>query len=128
TTSATAPKFVLLGCDNKPEVAPTTISNCGDGAVGLNGLHWTTWSPQLASGHGTYYLNDCQPHCVAGHFHDYPALAVLWGSATVQGHPSERKYTQMTLIFTGKRPPSYQEVNGKRVVSYPVTLTLPLFP
>jgi hypothetical protein len=128
TTSTTAPKFVLLGCDDKPEVAPASISNCGDGAVGLQGLHWTSWTQRLASGSGTYFLNDCTPTCVAGHFHDYPALVVLWGSAAVQGHPSDRKYTEMTLIFTGKRPPSYHLVNGKSVVTYPVTLTLPTFP
>jgi len=127
-TSATAPKFVLLGCDNDAEVAPSSISNCGDGAAGLTGLHWTSWTSHLASGYGTYYLNDCTPTCVGGHFHTYHALVALWGSAAVKGHPSERKYTEMTLIFTGTRPPFYQVINGKTVVTHPVTLTLPTFP
>jgi hypothetical protein len=126
--ATTAPKFVLLGCDNRAEVAPSDISNCGDGAVGVTRLHWTSWTSHLASGYGTYFLNDCTPTCVGGHFHTYPALVALWGSARVQGHPSERKYTQMTLIFTGPRPPAYHEVNGKTVVTHPVTLTLPTFP
>ena len=128
TTSATAPKFVMLGCNNDAEVAPSDISNCGDGAVGLTRLHWTSWTSHLASGYGTYFLNDCTPTCVGGHFHTYPALVTLWGSAAVKGHPTERKYTEMTLIFTGKRPPNYQYVNGKEVVTHPVTLTLPTFP
>jgi hypothetical protein len=128
TTSATTPKFVLLGCDNDAEVAPSSISNCGDGAVGLTGLHWTSWTSDLASGYGTYYLNDCTPTCVGGHFHTYHALVALWGSAAVKGHPSERKYTEMTLIFTGTRPPFYQVVNGKTVITHPLTLTLPTFP
>lgn len=128
TASAAGPKFVLLGCDNDAEVAPSGISNCGDGAAGLTRLHWTSWTSHLASGYGTYFLNDCTPTCVAGHFHTYPALVALWGSAAVKGHPSERKYTQMTLIFTGQRPPSYHEVNGKTVITHPVTLTLPTFP
>src|ERR1700738_2988687 len=51
TTSATAPKFVLLGCTGNAEVAPSSISNCGDGAVGLQGLHWTSWTSHLASGY-----------------------------------------------------------------------------
>jgi hypothetical protein len=96
--------------------------------VGLTRLHWTSWTSHLASGYGTYFLNDCTPTCVGGHFHSYPALVTLWGSAAVKGCPSERKYTQMTLIFTGKRPPAYQDVNGKTVVTHPVTLTLPTFP
>jgi len=126
--TASAPRFVLLGCSNDAEVAPPGISNCGDGAAGLTGLHWTSWTSHLASGYGTYFLNDCTPTCVGGHFHAYPALAVLWGSAAVKGHPSERKYTQMTLVFTGTRPPAFQLVNGKTVVTHPVTLTLPTFP
>jgi hypothetical protein len=128
TASATAPKFVLLGCNHNAEVAPSGISNCGDGAVGEQGLHWTSWTSHLASGYGTYFLNDCTPTCAGGHFHTYPATVVLWGSAAVSGHPSERKYTEMTLIFTGTRPPFSQVVNGKTVVTHPVTLTLPTFP
>jgi hypothetical protein len=128
TTSGTAPKFVLLGCDDNAQVAPSGISNCGDGAVGVKGLHWTSWTSHLASGYGTYFRNDCTPTCVAGHFHDYPALVTLWGGAAVKGHPTERKYTAMTLIFTGPRPPVYQVVNGKTVITHPVTLTLPTFP
>lgn len=128
TTSGTAPKFVMLGCNNDAEVAPLDISNCGDGAVGVTRLHWTSWTSHLASGYGTYFLNDCTPTCAGGHFHAYPALVTLWGSAAVKGHPSERKYTEMTLIFTGKRPPNYQLVNGKTVITHPVTLTLPTFP
>jgi hypothetical protein len=128
TVSAVAPKFILLGCNNDAEVAPSSISNCGDGSVGLTGLHWTSWTSHLASGYGTYFLNDCTPTCVGGHFHTYPALVNLWGSAAVKGHPAERKYTEMTLVFTGTRPPVYNVVNGKEVVSHPVTLTLPTFP
>ncbi len=128
TASTTTPKFVLLGCDNDAEVDPSSISNCGDGAAGLTGLHWTSWTSHLASGYGTYYLNDCTPTCAGGHFHTYPALVDLWGSAAVKGHAPERKYTEMTLVFTGTRPPFYQVVNGKTVVTHPVTLTLPTFP
>ncbi len=128
TTRATTPRFILLGCNNDAEVAPSGISNCGDGAVGLTGLHWTSWTPHLASGYGRYFLNDCTPTCAGGHFHTYPALVDLWGSAAVSGHPAERKYTRMTLVFTGTRPPAYQVVNGKTVVTHPVTLTLPTFP
>ena len=128
TASATAPKFVLLGCNDDAEVAPSGISNCGDGAEGLTGLHWTSWTSHLASGYGTWYRNDCTPTCVAGHFHTYPAIVALWGSAPVKGCPSERKYTELTLIFTGTRPPFYQLVNGKTVITHPATLTLPTFP
>lgn len=128
-TTAAASQFVVLGCDLKGLVKPSQyVLACGDGNAGLRGLHWTSWTPQLASGYGTYYVNDCKPYCAAGHFHYYPALAVFWGSGTVARHPSERRYAQVTLVFTGKRPPSYQLVNGKSVTAYPPTGTWPLQP
>jgi hypothetical protein len=129
TSNAAATKFVALGCDLAGQVMPSQyVLACGDGNAGLQGLHWTSWTPQLASGYGTYYVNDCKPYCAAGHFHAYPALAVMWGRGAVAGHPSERRYTQVTLIFTGKRPPFYQLVNGKSVITYPSSQTWPLWP
>jgi hypothetical protein len=53
------------------------------------------------------------------------AANVLWGSATVQGYPADRRYTEVTLIYTAKRPPYYQVVNGKVVPTYPPALTVP---
>jgi hypothetical protein len=123
TARAAAPRLVVLGCNNAPEVTPPGITSCTDRTLGLRGVHWTSWTPQLASGFGTYVLKDAR-----GHLQSYPALVALWGSAAVKGHPAERKYTQLTLIFTGTRPPDYQLVNGKTVVTHPVTLTLPTFP
>jgi hypothetical protein len=128
-TRAAAPEFVALGCDLKGQVMPTQyVLACGDGNAGLNGLHWASWTPQLASGYGTYFVNDCKPDCAAGHFHSYPALALLWGSGGVAGHPAQRRYTQVTLVFTGARPPFYDYVNGKRVTTRPATQTWPLWP
>jgi hypothetical protein len=49
---------------------------------------------------------------------------VLWGSAKVKDHPAERRYTKLTVIFTGKkRPPVYVLKNGKPVATYPLTQT-----
>ena len=54
-------------------------------------------------------------------------VAVLWGSATVKGHPGERRYTEATLSYTKRRPAVYAtSCNGKVVATYPVTQTLPL--
>jgi hypothetical protein len=49
----------------------------------------------------TEYENDCKPDCAQGHIHYYPALVVLWGSGSVPGHPAERRYTEVTLIYRG---------------------------
>lgn len=123
--AASAPTYVVADCFQL-QVRPTSyVFTCADGGVGLEGLHWTTWSPRLASGYGTYYANDCTPNCADGHFHTYPALVVLWGSGAVKGHSADRRYTEFTLIFTGKRPPVYHYNNGKPYNTYPVTQTFP---
>jgi hypothetical protein len=119
------PRYVMLDCGFKPVVAPSTvIVTCADAGIGLRDMHWTSWTPRLASGHGTFWENDCKPDCADGHFHYYPSLAVLWGSATVEGHPADRRYTELTVIFTGKmRPPVYVVKNGQLVATYPLTQT-----
>jgi hypothetical protein len=86
---------------------------------------WTSWTPKLASSYGTFRENDRKPNCAEGHFHHYRSLEVLWGSATVTGHPAERRYTKLTVIFTGKmRPPVYVVKKGKLVATHPLTQTL----
>ena len=127
TQAATAktPKYVVLDCTFKPVVAPSTfVIACADGGIGVRDLHWTSWTPQLASGYGTFWENDCTPSCAQGHVHYYPSREVLWGSATVKGHPADRRYTELTVIFTGKtRPPVYVLKNGKLVATHPLTQT-----
>jgi hypothetical protein len=123
--TAKTPKYVVLNCSFKPVVAPSTlVITCADAGIGVQGLHWASWTPKLASGHGTFWENDCVPNCATGHFHYYPSLEVLWGSATVRGHPADRRYTKLTVIFTGKkRPPVYVVRMGKLVATYPLTQT-----
>jgi hypothetical protein len=130
TVSATKDvKYVLFDCNSGPEVEPASyVAFCADDGAGLQQLHWTSWTPKLASGYGTMYENDCIPYCAAGHVYDYPALVVLWGSATVKGHPAERRYQWLTLIFTGKRPPVYNLVHGKLTATHPATQTWPTDP
>ena len=125
--SAKTPKYVVLDCSLKPVVAPPSlIVTCADAGIGLRDLHWTSWTPKLASGYGTFWEKDCKPNCAEGHFHSYLSLEVLWGSATVKGHPADRRYTKLTVIFTGKtRPPVYVLKNGKLVATYPLTQTFP---
>jgi hypothetical protein len=123
--TATALRYVVLNCSLKPVVRPPAIIiACADAGTGVQDLHWTSWTPKLASGYGTFWENDCTPNCAEGHIHHYPSLEMLWGSAMVQGHPADRRYTKLTVIFTGKtRPPVYVLKNGKLVATYPLTQT-----
>jgi hypothetical protein len=123
--AAKTPRYVALNCSFKPVVEPSTyVIACADYGIYLQGLHWTSWTAKEASGYGTFWENDCTPSCADGHFHHYSALEVLWGSAAVKGHPADRRYTELTVIFTGKtRPPVYVLKNGKLVATYPLTQT-----
>jgi hypothetical protein len=125
STKAATANYVVLDCSFKPVVMPSTyVIACADAGMGVQDLHWTSWTPKLASGYGTFWENDCTPNCAEGHIHHYRSLEVLWGSATVTGHPADRRYTKLTVIFTGKkRPPVYVLKNGKRVATYPLTQT-----
>ncbi len=126
TTHAAAARYVVLDCAFKTEVKPGTyVLTCADAGMGLEHTHWTSWTPELASGYGSEWVNDCEPNCAEGHFHHYRVLAVLWGSGNVKGHPAERRYTHLTLIYTGARPPVYVLEHGKLVATYPATQTLP---
>lgn len=127
-SAAPAPQYVVINCQGKAQVKPRTISlACADNGIGLTHLHWTSWTPELASAYGTERENDCTPSCAEGHVHYYPVLAMLWGSATVKGHPTERRYTEATLSYPKGRPPVYvRNCSGKVVATHPVSQTLPL--
>ena len=46
------------------------------------------------------------------------------GKCHGEGPPADQRYTDLTVIFTGKtRPPVYVLKNGKLVATYPLTQT-----
>lgn len=106
--SAHVPLYVVVSCTGQAQVKPGRISlACADNGIGLTHLHWTSWTPELASAYATSWTNDCKPDCAEGHVYYYPVVAVLWGSAAVKGHPAERRYLWATLTYTTKRHPAF---------------------
>jgi hypothetical protein len=112
---------VVLDCPGVPAlVRPKNyILTCADGYIQLQKLSWTSWTPGLASATGTLVKNTCTPSCVAGHFHSYPVLVVLWGRAAVKNRPGQQCYTRMTLIYPGARP---QGASQTETISLPTSL------
>ena len=127
-SSPAALRYVVLNCLGSARAKPGTIAlACADNGIGLTHLHWASWTPKLASAYGTEWQNDCKPNCAQGHIHNYPVVAMLWGSATVKGHPGDRRYTQATLSYPQGRPAVYVPgCNGKVAATHPVSQTLPL--
>ena len=116
--------YVVLNCNFKPVAEPSTyVLTCADAGIGLKGQHWTSWTSHLASGYGTLWENNCTPNCADGKIIDYPALVTLWEPAALKGHPGDRQYTELTVIFPSGRPPVYVRDNGKVVKTFPLTQT-----
>src|ERR1700748_3225611 len=70
TAAAASPPYVVVNFEMNEQVrAGSYVPGCADNGAGLQGLHWTSWTPRLASGYGTEYENDCKPDCAEGHIH-----------------------------------------------------------
>lgn len=124
-TKSAAPEYVVLTCAGKPAAQPSGWTPyCADDGVYLSGMHWGSWNSHMASGYGTVAENDNYPNHAEGTIYTVPALVTLWGSTSVRNHPGERTYTEMTLIFPGRRPAVYEKVNGRWTAAYPATQTL----
>ncbi|MFG3200744.1 hypothetical protein [Streptomyces sp. NPDC048192] len=113
---ASTARPVLVDCFFHRNVRPTDfILACGDGNSRLTGLHWTQWGPGAAKAVGVNWVNDCNPYCAAGTFHRYPVVIRLTGEQQWKKHPSFRRYTQISLTYTGARPDGF-----KQVMTYPL--------
>jgi hypothetical protein len=119
---ATASVPLVINCLGHGQTRPHRyVLTCADGNDYLTGLQWTSWGA-TGYGSGTSVFNDCTPSCVSGHFHHFPVLVVLWRAKPWPGHPGERYFTRVTLIYSGRR--TYRA--GGRVHRLPVTSTSPL--
>lgn len=102
TARPAAPAKVIVNCEGRKQVEPRQfVLACADGNAYLDKLAWTSWTPAMGTAAGVFIVNDCNPFCAAGHFHSYQVLAVVWGSSRYHG---SQRYSELTIIFTGKRP------------------------
>ncbi|MQY34309.1 hypothetical protein SRB17_22750 [Streptomyces sp. RB17] len=102
---------VLVDCFFHRNVRPADfILACGDGNSRLTGLHWSQWGPDGAKAVGVNWVNDCDPYCAAGTFHQYPVVIRLTGEQQWKKHPSFERYAQMSLTYTGARPKGFNQV------------------
>ena len=113
-----APSRVVLNCQGRAQVRPGSyVRTCADANDYLTGLSWKSWGPGLATATGVQKENDCVPNCAGGHFRSYRVDVVFWDSAAVR--PGEQRYTRVTLLYPGSRPPA-----GSRPGPDTVTMTL----
>ena len=80
-SSATTAQRYLPNCLGQLQLRPRVVYlACADGNFGVKQLAWVVWGGARAVGVGRAWANDCQPSCVAGHTHEYPAVLILTGS------------------------------------------------
>jgi hypothetical protein len=116
---------VVLDCAVHGETRPGRYDlACAGGGGYLSGLHWVSWGSSAAFADGFSTVNDCTPSCVAGHGHSFPVLVALWRAEPRPGHPGQRHFTRLTVIYTGSR--SYGA--GGTTHRLPATATYPLSP
>jgi len=93
----------VVGDCTKSQVRPATIVvACADANLQLTHLRWASFGAATAHASGSYYINDCNPYCAAGHFHSYPVKVVLSQAAVCPDKHDD--YREATVTFTGSRP------------------------
>lgn len=91
----------VLTCVGQPQVRPTNyLLSCADANASWKQVKWLSWRAQTAVGTGALYQNDCQPNCVSGRFHSYPARVVL--SDVKRTKKYGLLYSQATFSFSLK--------------------------
>ena len=80
-----------------PQQKPTslTLDNHDD----IDGLTWSSWGSQTATGHGTVHIDDCTPDCASGHNQDIRATITLTTIKTINNH---QEYTTFSLTWPGQ--------------------------
>lgn len=111
--------MALANCLGKPAVRPTSvILTCADGNFSVEKIQWTGWGEAFAAGTGTGKLNDCEPTCVAGHFHSYPMVVIASGRQTCPN--GQKAYAKITYAFIGRPPANVPEDPTMPVPCHPM--------
>jgi hypothetical protein len=76
---------------------------CGDGAVRLAKLRWSSWSRSQAKGHGVYQVVSCNPSCADGKLKSYPVTITLSRPKSCPRH-AHRAFGRVTYAFGASRP------------------------
>jgi hypothetical protein len=102
THASAVASVAVYDCLNKPEVRPGTFELFCDGSGYFTRLRWSTWNPSTATATGRLYVDNCEPNCAAGTFSHRTVDLIFWRSLPVKGHPGERGYSEMTVLYPGR--------------------------
>ncbi len=107
THASAVSSVAVYDCLNKPEVRPGTFDLFCDGSGYFTRLRWNTWNASMAAATGVVYLDNCEPNCAQGRWSHRTVDLIFWRSLPVKGHPGDRGYSQMTVLYPGHAIGSY---------------------
>jgi hypothetical protein len=76
---------------------------CGDGAVRVSKLKWTSWSTTQAQASGVYQVDRCNPDCASGATQSFPVKITLSRPKACPGH-KHKAFGRLSYTFGSKRP------------------------
>ena len=92
-------EVAVLNCQGDRNVRPVTVVlNCSDGNAIVEHAQWSSWTVTAAEGTGVLSVNDCQPSCTNGHFHNHDVDLV---AKVPLGTPSKRNFTVLVTTTSG---------------------------
>jgi hypothetical protein len=112
TQASAAPSVAVYDCANKPQVRPGTFDLFCDGSGSFTKLHWSAWNTSTATATGVLYVDNCEPNCAQGTWSHRTVDLIFWRSLPVKGHPGERGYSQMTVLYPGRAISSHNTYTG----------------
>ena len=110
--ASASPSVAVYDCSNKPEVRPGTFDLFCDGSGYFTRLGWSTWNASTATASGVLYVDNCEPNCAQGTWSHRTVDLIFWRSLPVKGHPGERGYSQMTVLYPGRAIGSHNTYTG----------------
>jgi hypothetical protein len=119
TRAAAAPSAAVYNCWNQPQVRPSTFVVSCDGSSALTGLRWSAWNASIAVAAGVQWADTCEPNCAHGTWRHETVDLIFWRSRPVKGHPGERGYTQMTVLYPDSPTPGRPAVTSNTYTEFP---------
>ncbi len=77
------------------QTKPSTVLLSGDGSGLMKSVRWSGWGSPVATGVGTYELDNCVPSCAQGKYRPSPATITLSGLTPYAG--GKRAYADMVI-------------------------------
>jgi hypothetical protein len=102
--AAPGPKTVFAINCLQEQFKPKQITiACGDGAVRVSKLEWTSWSSSQAKASGVYKVDKCNPDCASGRTQSFPVKITLSRPKTCPGH-KHKAFGRLSYAFGAKHP------------------------